>query len=68
LQRLVDYPENGNWAPHLHFQIMLSMLNYEVDYPGVCYHNQIDVWSDLCPNPNLLFKAKILEKQPTRYR
>ena len=56
-----DYPENGNWAPHLHFQIMLSMLNYKVDYPGVCYYNQIDVWSDLCPNPNLLFKAKILE-------
>jgi 4-aminobutyrate aminotransferase-like enzyme len=40
---------------------MLSMLNYKVDYPGVCYYNQINVWSDLCPNPNLLFKAKILE-------
>ena len=62
-----DYPENGNWAPHLHFQIMLSMLNYEVDYPGVCYYNQIDVWRDLCPNPNLLFKATNLEnnKQDT---
>lgn len=52
-----NYPENGNWAPHLHFQIILSMLNYKIDYPGVCYFNQMDVWKDLCPDPNLLFKS-----------
>ncbi|NND87951.1 MAG: phosphotransferase, partial [Flavobacteriaceae bacterium] len=26
--------ENGVWAPHLHFQIMLSMLDYKIDFPG----------------------------------
>ncbi|RAJ11663.1 aminotransferase class III-fold pyridoxal phosphate-dependent enzyme [Arenibacter echinorum] len=58
---LGNWPENGNWAPHLHFQIMLSMLHYKIDFPGVAYHNQISVWKSLCPDPNLLFKTKGLE-------
>ena len=60
IAEIANYPENGNWAPHLHFQIMLSMLDYKIDFPGVCYFNQIDVWKDLCPDPNLLFKSKNL--------
>ncbi|MEJ1222409.1 aminotransferase class III-fold pyridoxal phosphate-dependent enzyme [Sediminicola sp. 1XM1-17] len=57
---LGSYPENGNWAAHLHFQVMLSMLNYKVDYPGVAYYNQIEVWKSICPDPNLLFKSEAL--------
>jgi len=53
--------ENGNWVPHLHFQVMLSMLNYKNDFPGVAYFNQMEVWKDICPNPNLLFKIKELD-------
>lgn len=53
---LANYPDNGNWAPHLHFQVMLSLLDYKTDFPGVAYFNQIEVWKSLCPNPNLLFK------------
>jgi len=48
--------ENGNWAPHLHFQVMLSMLDYKFDFPGVAYFNQKEVWQGICPNPMLLFK------------
>ncbi len=55
--------ENGNWAPHLHFQIMLSMLGNTIDFPGVAYLNQIDVWKSICPDPNLLFKLKELRSQ-----
>ena len=33
IAEIANYPENGNWATHLHFQIMLSMLDYETDYP-----------------------------------
>tara|TARA_B100000575_G_scaffold57829_1_gene43658 strand:+ start:14202 stop:17225 length:3024 start_codon:yes stop_codon:yes gene_type:complete len=62
ISEIANYPENGNWAPHLHFQIMLSMLNYKKDFPGVCYFNEIDVWRDLCPDPNLLFKSKDLDR------
>lgn len=54
--------ENGNWVPHLHFQILLSLLDYEKDFPGVAYYNQIDVWRSICPNPNLLFKSEALQK------
>lgn len=54
--------ENGNWAPHLHFQVMLSLLNYHNDFPGVAYYNQIDVWQSICPDPNLLFKSDALYK------
>ncbi|MGX1929750.1 aminotransferase class III-fold pyridoxal phosphate-dependent enzyme [Flagellimonas sp. 2504JD4-2] len=57
---LGNFPENGNWAPHLHFQIMLSMLGYENDFPGVAYPNQLAVWKDLCPDPNHLFRLENL--------
>ncbi len=62
---LGNYPENGNWPPHLHFQVMLSMLDFAVDFPGVAYYNQIGVFRDLCPDPNLLFKDRALMAQPT---
>jgi 4-aminobutyrate aminotransferase-like enzyme/Ser/Thr protein kinase RdoA (MazF antagonist) len=57
--------ENGNWVPHLHFQIMLSMLNYEIDFPGVAFYKQIDVWRSICPNPNFLFNTKGLQQPKT---
>ena len=25
---LGNYSENGNWAPHLHFQVLLSLLDF----------------------------------------
>ena len=52
--------ENGNWAPHLHFQILLSKLNYLQDFPGVSYHSEIEVFKSICPDPNLIFKNKKL--------
>ncbi|NNG08711.1 MAG: aminotransferase class III-fold pyridoxal phosphate-dependent enzyme, partial [Arenibacter sp.] len=55
---LGDWPGNGNWVPHLHFQLMLSMLDYKTDFPGVGYFNQLKVWKSLCPDPNLLFKVQ----------
>ena len=61
ISELGNYPENGNWAPHLHFQVMLTMLDYNIDFPGVTYYNQLDVWKSLCPDPNLLFKSEALQ-------
>ena len=57
---LGDKNENGNWVSHLHFQVMLSILDYKKDFPGVTYHSQIEVWKGLCPDPNLLFKIEAL--------
>ena len=63
IAELGNYPENGNWAPHLHFQVLLSLFDYKIDYPGVAYLSQINVWKSLCPDPNLLFKSDaLLEK------
>ena len=47
-------PINGDWPPHLHFQIILDMLNYEGDFPGVAFPHEQAIWTSLCPNPNLL--------------
>ena len=58
---LGNYPDNGNWAAHLHFQVMLSLLNFKNDFPGVSYYNQLDLWKSICPNPNLLFKSSELQ-------
>ncbi|MEL7427563.1 MAG: aminotransferase class III-fold pyridoxal phosphate-dependent enzyme [Bacteroidota bacterium] len=48
-------PENGNWPPHLHFQIILDLLDEQQDFPGVCYPSERTTWLSLCPNPALLF-------------
>ena len=61
IARIGAASENGNWAPHLHFQIVLSLLDYENDFPGVAYQNEIKTWQSLCPDPNLLFKQKELD-------
>ena len=50
-------PENGNWPPHLHFQIMLDMLGEQQDFPGVCYPEERATWLSLCPDPSLWFPA-----------
>ena len=61
ISEIGNYPENGNWPPHLHFQIMLSMMDFKIDFPGVMYFNQINIWKEICPDPNLFFKSKSLD-------
>ena len=57
---LGNYEENGEWVPHLHFQIILSLLNFKNDFPGVALGSEIDFWKSVCPNPNLFFKNEAL--------
>ena len=52
--------ENGNWPPHLHFQIITDMQDYRGDYPGVCTKNQRTHFTDLCPDPNLILNIPFL--------
>lgn len=47
---------NVNYAPHLHFQIVLDMEGMKGDYPGVCSSDTLDFYSKNCPNPNLILK------------
>jgi len=46
--------ENGGWTPHLHFQIVLDLLDLSTDFPGVALASQRDVYTSLSPDPNLL--------------
>ncbi|HKV62761.1 MAG TPA: aminotransferase class III-fold pyridoxal phosphate-dependent enzyme [Candidatus Acidoferrum sp.] len=48
--------ENGGWAPHLHFQMILDLLELGADFPGVAYASQRAVWTSLSPDPNLLLR------------
>ena len=48
-------PENGNWAPHLHFQPILDLLGLDADFPGVCSVAQQDKWLSLSPLPARFF-------------
>lgn len=47
--------ENGNWAPHLHFQILLDLMGNTENFPGVAFPSEIEKWKSICPNPSLLF-------------
>lgn len=49
-------PTNGDYAPHLHFQIIQDMQGKKGDYPGVCSLNDLDFYTKNCPNANLLLK------------
>lgn len=57
---LGNITENGNWSPHLHFQVMLSLLGNKTDFPGVAYYRELDTWKSICPDPNKLFKLESL--------
>jgi 4-aminobutyrate aminotransferase-like enzyme/Ser/Thr protein kinase RdoA (MazF antagonist) len=52
--RIGDVHENGGWAPHLHFQIIVDLLDHRSDFPGVAPASQRNVWTSLSPDPNLL--------------
>jgi len=56
---LGDASVNGDYPPHLHFQIIKDIQNYKGDYPGVCSKNELDFYLDNCPNPNVLLKLEL---------
>ena len=44
--------ENGNWPPHLHFQLIRDMQGWKGDYPGVCRYSERAQWLANCPDPD----------------
>jgi len=47
---------NGDYAPHLHFQIVIDMQSKHGDYPGVCSKNTLNFYRLNCLDPNLILK------------
>jgi len=54
---------NGNWPPHLHFQLITQMLGNEGDFPGVASPSAIDYYKKLCLDPNLILKINKLKQK-----
>lgn len=54
--RVGSPPSNGDWAPHLHFQIVLDLIGLDRDFPGVCRASERDLWKALSPDPNLILE------------
>ncbi|MDX5345953.1 MAG: peptidoglycan DD-metalloendopeptidase family protein, partial [Hymenobacteraceae bacterium] len=58
-----NYPENGNWPPHLHFQIITDMEGRKGDFPGVVAKQEREKYQQLCPDPNLIVRCQLLNKR-----
>ncbi|MDI1255820.1 MAG: peptidoglycan DD-metalloendopeptidase family protein [Flavobacterium sp.] len=56
---LGDATVNGDYAPHLHFQIIKNIGTQFGDYPGVCNKSDLPFYLENCPDPNLLLKILI---------
>ncbi|MGB1656260.1 MAG: aminotransferase class III-fold pyridoxal phosphate-dependent enzyme [Longimicrobiales bacterium] len=54
IARIGPYPENGDWPPHLHVQILTDLLGFEGQFPGVALPREQSVWASFSPDPNLI--------------
>ena len=63
---LGDSSVNGDYAPHLHFQIIKDIQGNFGDYPGVCSATNLEFYKQNCPDPNLLLKINHDEKTIAR--
>ena len=52
-------PVNGDWPPHLHFQLILDLLEQDAGFPGVALPSRRRVFEALSPDPNLLLRIPI---------
>jgi 4-aminobutyrate aminotransferase-like enzyme len=50
-------PDNGDWWPHVHFQIITDMLDVPCNFNGVAPASQRGTWLSLSPDANLLLGA-----------
>ncbi len=50
-------PGNGDWPPHVHFQVVADMLDRDGDFPGVAAESARRTWLSLCPDPNLVLRG-----------
>ncbi|WP_438965962.1 peptidoglycan DD-metalloendopeptidase family protein [Flavobacterium sp.] len=58
IAKLGSAPINGDYAPHLHFQIIKDIQDKIGDYPGVCSKNEVPFYLENCPDPNFLLKIQ----------
>jgi murein DD-endopeptidase MepM/ murein hydrolase activator NlpD len=54
------FPENGDWPPHLHFQLMWDLGENWGDYPGVASEKDLNFYRENCPDPNRILSCEVL--------
>lgn len=54
--RIGQAPVNGDWPPHLHFQVITDMMGNQGDFPGVCFNEEIEKYRTICPDPAVFFQ------------
>ncbi|MGI4020724.1 MAG: peptidoglycan DD-metalloendopeptidase family protein [Janthinobacterium lividum] len=59
LARFGTSEENGNWPPHLHYQLMFDMEGKEGDYPGVCKLSDREKYLQNIPDPNVILRFPV---------
>lgn len=60
LAHVGPFPENGDWPPHLHFQLMWDLMGNVGDFPGVCSKREVDIYEANCPDPNLILRSEVI--------
>ncbi|MGI9316955.1 MAG: aminotransferase class III-fold pyridoxal phosphate-dependent enzyme, partial [bacterium] len=69
--RMGDLKQNGFWPPHVHFEIVLDLLDQTDTFYGVGTHAHRNIWSALCPDPNLILRIpaeKLDQPRSDRFR
>ncbi|MBL4927066.1 peptidoglycan DD-metalloendopeptidase family protein [Fuscibacter oryzae] len=57
IAHLGDWPENGGWAPHLHFQVITDLLAQDQgNFFGVGHESLWELWQSVSPDPNLILR------------
>ncbi len=62
--RLGTAAVNGGWAPHVHFQLVVDLLDREGEFPGVARPSERAVWTSLSPAPHALAGVPTTRTKP----
>ncbi len=63
IARLGSHKENGDWPPHLHFQVISRLEDRWGDFPGVSYADETEAYTAICPDPAAFFRT-LTKNQP----
>jgi murein DD-endopeptidase MepM/ murein hydrolase activator NlpD len=55
---LGDASVNGDYAAHLHFQIIKDLQGFVGDYPGVCSKQDLEFYEGNCLDPEVLLRIE----------
>jgi 4-aminobutyrate aminotransferase-like enzyme/Ser/Thr protein kinase RdoA (MazF antagonist) len=59
IARIGARPGNGDWPPHLHFQIIRDLLDLDCDFPGVAAAAEREVFTALSPDPASILQIPV---------